>query len=324
MAENRKLIASAAVPVVVVLSYSLVFHVDPFSMLFRLPWFFLPAFFTAYFLSNAVAAVRDSMITGLKYATALKARLLGNAVSLIIPGPLGADLARALVYVNKGLRLEDALSYSFIIAFYDVVVGSFLYLAVLFVRPELLSVFYVLIAIVNILYWLVIMGYMTGTAGSRLNRLEQIVFKRLEEYPEVIHAYQRAKDVIKERLSLKLTAASTGLSAWEYAVQAIPFYFIFKSYLYSLFVNQLYFVSILVPIPSGAVSSEVALTSVLPPVYAIGLRVLELISYATGFVFIREVSLSRLQEEIKRYGKVPQRAHPRGASDPDSGNNKGG
>ena len=323
MTENRKLIASAAVPVVVVLSYSLVFHVDPFSLLFRLPWYFMPAFFAAYFLSNAVAAVRDSMITGLRYTTALRARLLGNAVSLIIPGPLGADLARALVYVNRGLKLEDALSYSFIIAFYDVVVGSFLYLAVLFVRPELLSVFYVLIAVVNILYWLVIMGYMTGTAGSRLNRLEQLVFKRLEEYPEIINAYQRAKDAIKGKLNPKLTVASTGLSALEYAVQAIPFYFIFSSYLYSLFVNQLYFVSLLVPIPSGAVSSELALTSILPPVYAIGLRVLELISYATGFVFIREVSLSRLQEEIKRYGKVPQGAQPRGASDPDGRNNKG-
>lgn len=320
---EKKLIAGAVIPIVVILGYSLLFHVDPFEILSLLPWYFLPAFFVAYFASNAIAAIRDSLIAEIDYWIALKARLLGNAVSLVIPGALGPDLTRALVYVNKGMKIEDALVYSFIVAFYDVVVGSVLYLAVLFVRPELLSLFYVMVALSNILYWLSVMGYIAGTAGSRMNRLEEFVFKRLQDYPEIMKAYQRAKEVTKSKTNPRIASFSALITVFEYAIQALPFYFIFHSYLYSLFVNQLYFVSLLVPVPAGAVSSEVALTSILPPLYAIGLRVLELIAYALGFVFIKEINFTRLQEEIRRYGKVPQRTQPRGVADPDKRDNKG-
>ncbi len=315
--KNKKLIASAALPIVVIVAYIIIFHVDPFEILLLLPWYFVPSFFLAYFVSNAIAAVRDSMIAEVSYGTALKARLLGNAVSLIIPGALGPDLSRALVYVNRGVKIEDALVYSFIIAFYDVVIGSFLFLAVLFVRPELLSFFYVLIAFGNILYWLLIMGYIAGTAGSKMNKLEDYIFKKLQEYPEISKAYQRAKQVTRDKMNSKLTSFSAIITILEYAVQALPFYFVFHSYLYSLYLNQLYFVSLLIPIPAGAVSSELALTSVLPPLYAIGIRVLELFAYSLGFVFIKEVNLTRLQEEIRRYGKVPQRAQSGGAEGAD-------
>jgi hypothetical protein len=306
---DKKLIASALLPPIIVIAYSLYFRVDPIGILYEFPPYFVFAFLGSYLASNAVASVRDSLLAKVPYRVALKARLLGNAVGLIIPGALGADLTRALVYTDATRkRLEESLAVSTVSAFYDVVVGSLMYLALLVVRPSLFDVIYALIALGNVLFWLVVIGYAARTAKLGLNRVERVIFDRLKEHPEVEVAYMRAKEVIRARNAGPLVLVYSLLTILEFLVQAIPLTFVFDSYVMALMANQLYFVSLLVLIPAGAVSSEIALSSILPPLYAIGVRTLELISYASGFVFIKDLNLKQMEEELRKYGKVPRRA----------------
>ncbi|MGC9105221.1 MAG: lysylphosphatidylglycerol synthase transmembrane domain-containing protein [Thermoprotei archaeon] len=309
---DKKLIASALLPPIIVIAYSLYFKVDPIGIIYEFPPYFLFAFLGSYLASNAVASLRDYLLAKVPYRVALKARLLGNAVSLLIPGALGADLTRALVYTEATRkRLEESLAVSTVSAFYDVVIGSLMYLALLIVRPSLFDLIYALIAVGNVLFWFVVIGYAAGTAKLGLNRVERMILGRLKDYPEVEAAYLRAKEVIRTRNAGPLVLIYSLLTVLQFLIQAIPLVFVFKSYLIALMVNQLYFVSLLVLIPAGAISSEIALSSVLPPLYAIGIRTLELISYASGFVFIKDLNLKQMEEELRRYGKVPKRA-PKG------------
>jgi len=310
---DKKLVVGAALPPLIVIAYSLLFKVDPITTLLHLSPYFTLSFFLAYLASNAVASVRDALLAKVPYSVAFKARLLGNAVGLVIPGALGGDLTRAVVYSKSvKLKLDEAFAISTVSAFYDVVIGSLMYLLLLIVQPKPLDVIFTLVALANILFWLTVIGYLAGTAGGKKNRLERLIFEKLRNYPEIERAYFRAKEMIKTKNSPLRVVYFSFLTVAEFAIQAMPLVYLFEyNYLVALLVNQLYFVSLLVLIPAGSVSSEFALSTVLPPNLAISLRTLELVAFALGFVFIKEINLKHIQEELRRYGEVFKRAQPR-------------
>jgi len=142
---DKKLVVGAALPPLIVIAYSLLFKVDPITTLLHLSPYFTLSFFLAYLASNAVASVRDALLAKVPYSVAFKARLLGNAVGLVIPGALGGDLTRAVVYSKSvKLKLDEAFAISTVSAFYDVVIGSLMYLLLLIVQPKPLDVIFTL------------------------------------------------------------------------------------------------------------------------------------------------------------------------------------
>jgi len=179
---DKKLVIGVALPPLIVIAYSLLFKVDPITTLLHLSPCFTLSFFLAYLASNAVASLRDALLAKVPYSVAFKARLLGNAVGLVIPGALGGDLTRAVVYSKSvKLKLDEAFAISTVSAFYDVVIGSLMYLLLLIVQPRPLDVIFTLVALANILFWLTVIGYFAGTAGGKKNRLERLIFEKTSE-----------------------------------------------------------------------------------------------------------------------------------------------
>jgi len=89
---ERKYLAAVLIPPAVIVSYSLYFHIDLLSVITSVDPLLLAVFLGSYFAQLILLSVRDSRIAKVTMAKAFKARLLGNAVGLIIPGWAGQEL----------------------------------------------------------------------------------------------------------------------------------------------------------------------------------------------------------------------------------------
>lgn len=297
---EKKFLFTIFLPIIVIIAYTLIFHINPESIVLKINPYFVVVFFLFYFLQIGLLAYRDSKISGLPISITYKARLFANGVGLIIPGALGPDLARAIFYVKgKRMGLDKAFSISLYESFYDVVVLSVLFLILIWFHFSPVELILVLTALGNIILWIGGIGYVYGTSHKSLNRIENIIFS-IKYIKPLQNAYLNGKGAIKSRMSNPvLTTLSLILTALAYIIQSIPFYLLFNSFFFSILVNTTYQVSLLVPIPSAAGVAELALTALLPPLLVVQIRILELVSFAFGLIYIKDIKLSELKDEVK-------------------------
>ena len=300
---DKKLLATLSLPLIVIVAYSLILHVNLINAILEINIAFLVSFFLAYLGQILVTSYRDSLITNLDYYTCIKARLLGNAVSLIIPGAAGPDLSRAASYVHKNVKLDKAFTLALYESFFDVNIGAVLYLLLFWVKLSPLETIMILVSLGNILGWSSGLGYAYFTSG-KLNKLEQKIFN-IKYIKPLNESYLVLKNVMKERMQNKrLFFFSTLLTALGYFIQSLPFYFIRDNLLLDYLINQTYLVATLVPIPSAAGIAELALSAVLPPLFVIQVRILELVSYSLGFIYLKDIKLEVLKKEVKEIWKT--------------------
>ena len=300
---DKKLLATLSLPVIVIVAYSLILHVNLINAILEINLYFLISFFIAYLGQILVTSYRDSLITNLDYYTCIKARLLGNAVSLVIPGAAGPDLSRAVSYVHKNVKLDKAFTLSLYESFFDVNVGAVLYLLLFWIKLSPLETIMILVSLGNIVGWSSGLGYAYFTSG-KLNKIEQKIFN-IKYIKPLSESYLVLKNVMKERAQNKrLVIFSILLTALGYFIQSLPFYFIRDNLLLDYLINQTYLVATLVPIPSAAGIAELALSAVLPPLYVIQVRILELVSYSLGFIYLKDIKLEVLKKEVKEIWKT--------------------
>ena len=301
---DKKLILVTFLPIIIIVVYSIIFRIDLLNVFLNLNPYFVIAFFITYLAQLGIVSIRDSKIAGVDFLTAFKARFFANSVSLIIPGAMGPDLARAVIYLRKGLTIDRAFSLSLLESFYDVNVIAFMFLVLIWFRFSPLEIILILTALGNIFMWFLGIGYVYGTSHYNLNRVEQKVFsikylKPLEE------AYLNGKVEMKGKLKDPLlTFSSIMLTLIGYLVQSLPFYLISRSFLQPIIINTTYQVALLVPIPSAAGVAELSLTALVPPLVVLQIRVLELISYSLGFVYVKEISIDEIRKEVKEVWKT--------------------
>ncbi|BCU69471.1 lysylphosphatidylglycerol synthase domain-containing protein [Stygiolobus caldivivus] len=301
---DKKLILVIFLPIIIIVIYSIIFRIDLLNVFLNLNPYFVIAFFITYLAQLGIVSIRDSKIAGVDFLTAFKARFFANSISLIIPGAMGPDLARAVIYLRKGLTIDRAFSLSLLESFYDVNVIAFMFLVLIWFRFSPLEIILILTALGNIFMWFLGIGYVYGTSNYNLNRVEQKVFsikylKPLEE------AYLNGKVEMKEKLKNPLlTFSSSILTLVGYLVQSLPFYLISRSFLQAIIINTTYQVALLVPIPSAAGVAELSLTALVPPLVVLQIRVLELISYSLGFVYVKEISIDEIRKEVKEVWKT--------------------
>jgi len=300
---DKKLLATLSLPLIVIVTYSLILHVNLINAILEINTAFLISFFLAYLAQILVISYRDSLITNLDYYTCIKARLFGNAVSLIIPGAAGPDLSRAVSYVHKNVKLDKAFTLALYESFFDVNVGAVLYLLLIWVKLSPLETIMILVSLGNILGWSSGLGYAYFTSG-KLNKLEQKIFN-IKYIKPLNESYLVLKNVMKESMQNKrVFFFSTLLTALGYFIQSLPFYFIRDNLLFDYLINQTYLVATLVPIPSAAGIAELALSAVLPPLFVIQVRILELVSYSLGFIYLKDIKLEVLKKEVKEIWKT--------------------
>ena len=300
---DKRLLASLSLPIIVIIAYSLILHVNLIRAILGINSVFLISFFLAYLGQILVNSYRDSLITELDYFTCVKARLLGNAVSLIIPGAAGPDLSRAISYVHKNVKLDKAFTLALYESFFDVNVGASLYLLLFWLKLSPLDLILILTALGNIIGWGSGLGYAYFTSG-KLNKLEQKIFN-IKYIKPLSESYLVLKNVMKERIqNRKLVIFSILLTTLGYFIQSLPFYFIRNNLLFDFLINQTYLVATLVPIPSAAIMAELALSIVLPPLYVIQVRILELVSYSIGFIYLKDIKLEVLRNKVKEIWKT--------------------
>ena len=300
---DKKLLATISLPIIVIIAYSLILHVNLIKAILQINLFFLISFFLAYLGQMLIVSYRDSLITNVDYLTCVKARLLGNAVSLIIPGAAGPDLSRAVTYVHKNVKLDKAFTLALYESFFDVNVGAGLYLLLFWVKLSPLETILILISLANILGWGSGLGYAYFTSG-KLNKIEQKIFN-IKYLKPLTESYLVLKNVMKESMqNRKIVAFSVLLTSLGYFIQSLPFYFIREDLLLDFLINQTYLVATLVPIPSAAGIAEIALSAVLPPLYVIQVRILELVSYSLGFIYLKDIKLEVLKKEVKEIWKA--------------------
>lgn len=300
---DKKLLATLSLPLIVIVAYSLILHVNLINAILEINIVFLVSFFLAYLGQILVISYRDSLITNLDYYTCIKARLFGNAVSLIIPGAAGPDLSRAVSYVHKNVKLDKAFTLALYESFFDVNVGAVLYLLLFWVKLSPLETIMILVSLGNILGWSSGLGYAYFTSG-KLNKLEEKIFN-IKYIKPLNESYLVLKNVMKESMQNKrVFFFSTLLTALGYFIQSLPFYFIRDNLLLDYLINQTYLVATLVPIPSAAGIAELALSAVLPPLFVIQVRILELVSYSLGFIYLKDIKLEVLKKEVKEIWKT--------------------
>jgi len=300
---DKKLLATISLPIVVIIAYSLILHVNLIRAILEINLLFLISFFLAYLGQIFVISYRDSLITNVDYSTCVKARLLGNAVSLIIPGAAGPDLSRAITYVHKNVKLDRAFTLALYESFFDVNVGAGLYLLLFWVKLSPLETILILVSLANILGWGSGLGYAYFTSG-KLNKIEQKIFN-IKYLKPLTESYLVLKNVMKESMqNRKIVTLSVFLTSLGYFIQSLPFYFIREDLFLDFLINQTYLVATLVPIPSAAAIAEIALSAVLPPLYVIQVRILELVSYSLGFIYLKDIKLEVLKKEVKEIWKV--------------------
>jgi hypothetical protein len=301
---DKKLVLVILLPIIIIAVYSEIFKIDILNIFLKLDPYFVIFFFVAYLTQILIVSLRDSRIIGIDFYTAFKARIFANSVSLIIPGAMGPDLARAVIYIRKGVGIDKAFSLSLLESFYDVNIIAVMFLVFIWFKFSAFEIILVLTALGNVLLWIFGVGYIYGTSNYSLNRIEEKIFS-IKYLKPLQDAYLNAKGEIKERLSSPfLTISSVFLTVLSYVVQSLPFYLVSRSLIESVLINTTYQVALLVPIPSAAGISELALTAIVPPLLVLQIRVLELLSYSLGFVYVREISIDEIRKEVKEVWKT--------------------
>lgn len=294
-----KTVLTALIPVLVIVIYSVIFHVNILSAVETTNPIIIIFFFLTYLGSIGIISVRDMLITKQNYAIALKARMLGNAVGLIIPGWAGPDLTRSIVYSlkDKG-KLVEYFSLSIYEAFYDVVTICilFIFMFPFFFSP--LAIFFVLVALVNIAGWSGGLAYVY-IFSEKTNRIESFIFSNFKYARNVAYYYSLVKKVIRRRIGLREMIIYYLLSACGYFVLSIPIFFFTHNILESFYVMMLYLTSELVPIPAGSGFAEYSLSIFLSPVNVLRARIFTLLSYILGFMYVNEINLEELKKEFK-------------------------
>jgi len=294
----RRFILIAIIPFIVILIYSYIFKLDLIAVLSTIESRLMLNFITFYIISNLIFAFRDSRIANSRFITAIKARFLGNAFSLILPGWSGAELARALVYSSKEkMEFVRAFSYSLVFGFYDVLVGASLFLILSIFYYESFLIIFIIYSIINIGVWISSFTYLY-LSGQKLNKFEKFIFERIRIINNLSGLYVLSKNTIREGLSTTRISEYVSISIIGYILQSLSFLTI-ANMPFATFLNQLYLVSLLVPTPSGAGAREILLSLYLKPEVVVQVVVLETICYALGFIFIGEIDIKELKNQLK-------------------------
>ncbi|BCS91546.1 lysylphosphatidylglycerol synthase domain-containing protein [Metallosphaera javensis (ex Sakai et al. 2022)] len=305
---EKKLLIAVLIPPAVIIAYSLYFHIDFVNVLKTMDPALFGLFVVTYIAQLLILAVRDSRITKVPYFTAFKARLLGNAVGLVIPGWAGQDLARASVYSRYNQDLVKSFALSLTEAFYDVVIGSLMFLFLVEIRASPVDFIYILATLGNVVGWVAGTGYVIFTSKKVVKAEERIArFMKLENYYSLL---QKGKDMVKEATTKESLVVNSLLTLLGYLVQSIAFYYIVPSFPLDVLVNMTYFAASLIPVPASSGFAELGLSIYFVPRVVVALRILELIDYSLGFLLIREISLKDLKrqfDEIRAYGKLSER-----------------
>lgn len=295
---NWKTLVSIFLPILVLLLYSAIFHVNIFFALSKINVFVILIFITSYLGQILVVSIRDSKLVKISVKTAFKARLLGNAVGLVIPGWAGQELARAIVYTKDGKRLIDAFSLSIAEASLDVISGCILFLAVLPIKFYFLEFLYILVAIGNIVGWGIGMAYIYSTAGKHIGLEKNIL--RLAKIDKYYFILIRGKNVIKSSLNDKYLIVYFIITLIGYLILSLGVFPLIHNYFYDVLITMSYFAASLLPIPGAAGVSELALAILVPPAYVFDIIVLEYVCYSLGFILMGEINLSELKKEMRQ------------------------
>ncbi|QKQ99474.1 flippase-like domain-containing protein [Metallosphaera tengchongensis] len=305
---ERKLLVAILVPPAVIVAYSLIYHIDFVNVIRTMSPVLFSAFLASYFGQLLILSIRDSRIAKVSYFTAFKARFLGNAVGLIIPGWVGQDLVRATVYAKKNRDLVSSFAYSLNEAFYDVVIGSAMFLALIEVKASPVDLIYILVTLGNIVGWTLGTGYVIFTSKKVVKAEERMVnFLKMQSYYVLL---QRGKERVREATTPGSFILNSLITIVGYLVQSVAFFFVVPKFPIDVLVNMTYFAASLIPIPASSGFAELGLSIYFTPSVVVALRILELIDYSLGFLLIKEIGLGELKkqiEEIRSYGKLPER-----------------
>ncbi|MEM4138868.1 MAG: UPF0104 family protein, partial [Sulfolobaceae archaeon] len=157
----KRIILMAIIPLIIILIYSYIFNLNLITVIGDIEPRIIFYFIIFYIISNIIFAYRDSRIANSKLTTAIKARFLGNAFSLILPGWSGAELARALVYSSaEKMDFVKSFSYSLVFGFYDVVVGSLLFLILSLFYFKSILIIFIIYSLISIITWISGFGYL--------------------------------------------------------------------------------------------------------------------------------------------------------------------
>ncbi|BBG24243.1 lysylphosphatidylglycerol synthase domain-containing protein [Sulfuracidifex tepidarius] len=292
--KSLKTLLYGLLPIIVIGIYSFLYHVNPFKLFVSDPLLFL-AFFVFYVIQNGIDAVRDKLLTGLPYLTVLKARLTGNAYGLILPGWMGQELVRALVYNPKLDNMKKGLGFSIVEGFIDTIAICSLYLVFLpfFFSP--VQIFFVFVALGNILGWGAGISFVYYT-HDRVGRIENSLINllRLKSFTE---KYREFKSYMRVGIEGKFPLLF-GISFLSFWVQGLFFFLITHNLLVSSFLIGIYMVGALIPIPSEAGIGELILSLFLSPQNVVITRMSYLVSNAVGFLLSRDVSFKEVKNGI--------------------------
>jgi len=193
-------------------------------------------------------------------------------------------------------------------AFYDVTVGSAMFLLLVFLRATPVDLIYILITLGNLVGWSLGAGYVVITSGRVVKAEEKFVkMLKLQEY---YHLLQRGKARVRDVTGKKEFLFNSLLTALSYVVQSVAFYYVVPSLPLDVLVNMTYFAATLIPVPASSGFAELGLSIYFTPKLVLELRILELLNYSLGFLFIKEVNLRELKkqfDEIRVNGKLPER-----------------
>ncbi|MCY0884139.1 MAG: UPF0104 family protein, partial [Acidianus infernus] len=171
---NWKNIISIMLPFLALFGYSLIFHVNIILALEKINYIVILSFLSAYIAQISIISIRDKYIVKVSYKNAFKARLLGNASSLLIPGWAGQELARAVIYNLEKRNIIESLSLSIAEASFDVISGAILFIIVLPLKFYYIEFIYIIVALGNIIGWSIGMIYIYSTAGKYVETEKKI------------------------------------------------------------------------------------------------------------------------------------------------------
>ncbi|WP_162569029.1 lysylphosphatidylglycerol synthase domain-containing protein [Acidianus sulfidivorans] len=304
---NWKIFLSAILPILVLLLYSLIFHVNIILSLQKINIIVILSFIASYLIQILIIAIRDKRIVKVSLFNAYKARLLGNAVGLIIPGWAGQELTRAIVYSRENHDLIDSFSLSVAEASFDVIAGCILFLGILPLKFYALEFLYILIAVGNIAGWGIGMAYVYSTAGKHIGIEKSIL--RLVRFDQYYSVLLKGKDAIKNSINDYYILIYFIITLSGYLILSAGIFPLLHDYLYDVIITMSYFAATLFPIPGASGVSEIALAIFLPSTYVFDIVILEYVAYSLGFIFIGEININELKKEmrkIKEYGKFYQ------------------
>jgi len=310
MRMNWKNIITIMLPFLALFIYSLIFHVNIILALEKINYIVVLSFLSAYIAQMLIISIRDKYIVKVSYKNAFKARLLGNASSLLIPGWAGQELARAAIYNLEKKNFIESLSLSIAEAPFDVISGAILFIIVLPLKFYYIEFIYIIVALGNIIGWSIGMAYVYSTAGKYVETEKKLM--KLIKVEKYYFLLLQGKDSIKNSIGNKRFIIYMTLSFLGYLVLSAGLYPLIPNYFYDIIIIMAYFAATLFPIPAASGVSELALAIVLPSSYVFDIIILEYVSYALGFIFLREVSFSELKKDIdkiKKDGELYKRAN---------------